>query len=97
MELSFVKSGNVFVAEFEAKADFNLHIEKDGGAVYVSQSTVKEGKYAPVNELYLDSWPHEKTMDKDVKNVVYPKYMKIVAYTTNAPRAVVTYPQGIEE
>lgn len=31
MDLNFNKKSNVFVAEFEATADFNLHINRETG------------------------------------------------------------------
>jgi hypothetical protein len=38
MELSFVKEGGRYSAEFEATSDFNLHIEReDDGFLFVKQ------------------------------------------------------------
>lgn len=88
MELTFVQSGNMWVAEFEVNKDFNLHIEKEGGSLSVFQSSVAGGKYDNVPSLYMSI--EDGVMDKDVTALIYPKTILIEARTKEAPYAVVS-------
>ena len=88
MELTFLLDGNKWVTEFEANADFNLHIEKGAGSLSVSQTSVPGGKYDNVPSLRMS--PEDATLDKDVTALLYPKTMRIDAYTKEAPYAVVS-------
>ena len=88
MELTFLQDGNKWVTEFEANADFNLHIEKGAGSLSVSQTSVPGGKYDNVPSLRMS--PEDATLDKDVTALLYPKTIRIDAYTKDAPYAVVS-------
>lgn len=88
MELTFLKDGNKWVAEVEVNADFNLHIEKGAGSLSVSQTSVPGGKYDNVPSLRMS--PEDSTLDKDVTALLYPKTIRIDAYTKEAPYAVVS-------
>ena len=88
MELTFLLDGNKWVTEFEANADFNLHIEKGDGSLSVSQTSVPGGKYDNVPSLRMS--PEDATLDKDVTALLYPKTIRIDAYTKEAPYAVVS-------
>lgn len=88
MELTFVQSGNMWVAEFEVNKDFNLHIEKDGGSLSVFQSSVAGGKYDNVPSLYMSI--EDGVMDKDVTVLVYPKTLRVEAHCKNKPYGVVS-------
>lgn len=88
MELTFLQNGNKWVTEFEANADFNLHIEKGAGSLSVSQTSVPGGKYDNVPSLRMS--PEDETLDKDVTALLYPKTIRIDAYTKEAPYAVVS-------
>lgn len=88
MELTFNKEDRAWIAEFEVTADFNLHIEKGWGTLHVMQTTVPGGRYDNVKSLHIGV--EDGVMDADVTALVYPKYMRIVAYTENAPLAVVS-------
>ena len=88
MELTFLKDGNKWVAEVEVNADFNLHIEKGNGALSVFQSSIAGGKYDNVSSLYMDTI--DGTLDKDVTALLYPKTIRIEAYTKDAPYAVIS-------
>lgn len=88
MELTFLLDGNKWVTEFEANADFNLHIEKGAGSLSVSQTSVPGGKYDNVPSLRMS--PDDATLDKDVTALLYPKTIRIDAYTKDAPYAVVS-------
>lgn len=89
MELTFVKNGNFYEAEFEATADFNLHIERVAdGRFLIYQKSVTDGKYAIVDSVaYQD---HEDVIDLDMAALVYPKYIK-VASVSEPTLAVVTF------
>lgn len=88
MELTFLKDGNKWVAEVEVNADFNLHIEKGAGSLSVSQTSVPGGKYDNVPSLRMS--PEDSALDKDVTALLYPKTIRIDAYTKDAPYAVVS-------
>jgi hypothetical protein len=88
MELTFVRDGNKWVTEFEVNSDFNLHIEKGAGSLSVLQTSVAGGKYDNVPSLRMS--PEDATMDKDVTALLYPKTLRIEAYTKEAPYAVVS-------
>ena len=88
MELTFLLDGNKWVTEFEANADFNLHIEKGAGSLSVSQTSVPGGKYDNVPSLRMS--PEDSALDKDVTALIYPKTIRIDAYTKEAPYAVIS-------
>lgn len=89
MDLVFNKQGNEWVAEFEATADFNLHIEREmSGLVKVYQRTAG-GKYTPIKELSLQLGS-QLTIDYDFVGVVWPKYIKVVS-KVEPTLAVVTF------
>lgn len=88
MELTFLLDGNKWVTEFEANADFNLHIEKGAGSLSVLQTSVPGGKYDNVPSLRMS--PEDSALDKDVTALIYPKTIRIDAYTKEAPYAVVS-------
>lgn len=80
MELNFILNENTgsWVAEFDATADFNLHIEGVAeGNIRVYQSGVKGAEPAFVR----GSTPYpslSKVYDMDFSAIVYPKYIKVV-------------------
>ena len=90
MELNFIKKENGWVAEFEASADFNLHI--DGvleGNVQVYQRGTTSGGYALVRGA--TPYPtYGKAYDSDFSALVYPKFIKVVC-ATEPSYAVVTF------
>lgn len=83
-QLTFTKNNNQWVAEFEATADFNLHIERnDVGTLGIYQRTTATGEYAPIQGAVLQLG---KTFDADFVGAIYPKYIKVVSQVevTNA-------------
>lgn len=95
MELKFVESNalgktKAWESEFEATADFNLHIERPkGGMVYFYQKTAGTG-YAHVDNV---PWMSGKNaIDLDFTALVYPKWIKIVT-EVEPTLAVVTFAQ----
>lgn len=88
MNIEFIKDGNKWVAEVVVNADFNLHIEKGAGSLSVAQTSVPGGKYDNVPSLRMS--PEDSTLDKDVTALLYPKTIRIEAYTKDAPYAVVS-------
>lgn len=91
MELAFIKTNTgSWVAEFEATADFNLHIERDGtGPIRVYQRTSAEGDFAAVNEFGVDN-DRRTVLDVDFTGVIYPKTIKVESETEPA-MALVTF------
>lgn len=88
MDLTFRQQGNVFVTEFEATSDFNLHIEKGRGSLQVLQSSVAGGGYDGVRGARMIRY--DDVFDSDFTALVYPKYIKVVA-ETKPTLAVVTF------
>ena len=80
MELNFNKEGNVWVAEFEATSDFNLHLERvDDGLIKVMQRGTTEGEYV---DSFITSGDNQmKNFDCDFAALVYPKYIKVISGT----------------
>lgn len=94
MELQFTKEGEQYVAQFTATGDFNLHIEKSRGRVYMLQSTVENGRYDGVKGA---SWGKlEGTIDSDFTSLVYPKYIRIES-EVEPTMAVVTFTSDVQE
>lgn len=77
MELTFVKKGEWYEADFTADKDFNLHIEKANGPLNMYQTTVQGGQYEDVRGLNfgLDN----TVVDIDFTALVYPKYIRVVS------------------
>ena len=80
MELNFNKEGNVWVADFEATSDFNLHLERsDDGLIKVMQRGTTEGEYV---DSFITSGDNQmKNFDCDFAALVYPKYIKVISGT----------------
>lgn len=78
MELIFQKQDKVWVAEFEATADFNLHIERDEpGILALYQRTTTSGEYAEIEGTR--EYRYKEVYDCDFIGSVYPKYIKVVS------------------
>ena len=77
MNLEFVKKDN-WEAEFEATADFNLHIEGvPEGQVRIYQRGTSDGEYAYVKEA--TPYPSfSNVYDFDFSALVYPKWIRVV-------------------
>lgn len=87
--MEFVKKNGMYEAEFEATADFNLHVErKKGGRFVVYQKTVGNGEYDIVDGLGTQS--HKDVIDIDMSALVYPKYIKVVSESEVTYAEVVT-------
>lgn len=73
MEVSFLKQGAVYVAEFEVPGDFNLHLErKKGGIISIYQRGSSQGEY----DLSYTSFADD-VFDHDFGALVYPKWIKV--------------------
>lgn len=88
MNLTFTQEADFWVSEFTAAADFNLHIEKGEGSIYIYQRTTSEGEYDYVRAM--GSSTYDKVVDIDFVGVVYPKWIKVVSYA-EPTMAVVTF------
>lgn len=79
MELTFTKNlNNEFVAEFEATADFNLHVENILPRDITLLQRTAGGKYDVVRD-FPQNPPLSNVMDYDFTALVYPKMIKIVS------------------
>lgn len=80
MELKFEKVKNLYVAEFEATGDFNLHIERvSDGRFLVHQKSVAGGEYDIVDTVSYMDLDHKAVIDLDFTALVYPKWIKVVS------------------
>ena len=78
MELIFKKQDKVWVAEFKATADFNLHIERDEpGILALYQRTTTSGEYAEIEGTR--EYRYKEVYDCDFIGSIYPKYIKVVS------------------
>lgn len=89
MELQFTKNTHgVWVSEFEAKSDFNLHIErKKGGIISLYQRTTGGGWD------HVDAFEyvrHQASIDFDCAALVYPKWCKIESEVEPSYAAITT-------
>lgn len=94
MELTFIKQGDKYVAEFEVTSDFNLHIERDvkeGGFLFVNQRTSKEGQYDSVGGASFNYG--DPVVDIDFTGLVYPKYIQVISKVLPT-KAEVTVSEG---
>ena len=77
-QLIFNKVGKEYVAEFEATADFNLHIERDEpGILALYQRTTTSGEYAEIEGTR--EYRYKEVYDCDFIGSIYPKYIKVVS------------------
>lgn len=88
MELTFNKEGKNFVAEFEATADFNLHIERNKGGDILLYVRTQGGGYDIVDDFGVQR--HQGVIDYDCTAFVYPKWIKIVSEVEPTYAAVVS-------
>lgn len=82
MELVFNQVQNRWEAEFEANADFNLHI--DGvleGNISVFQRGTASGQYALVRKAKPNPTLNVNVYDYDFSSLVYPKFIKVSCAT----------------
>lgn len=78
MDLVFSKVGNEWVAEFQATADFNLHLERvSSGSITVAQRGTDNGEYdtAWAKGVYEG----QRVIDYDFGALVYPKWIKVTS------------------
>lgn len=88
MELTFLLDGNKWVTEVEVNDAFSIHIEKGAGSLSVLQTSVPGGKSDNVPTLRMS--PEDEVMDKIIPVVPFPVTLTIVAYTKEAPYAVIS-------
>lgn len=93
MELQFQKvNENEWVAEFQATADFNLHIERvSSGSITVAQRGTESGEYdtAWAKGVYEG----QRVIDYDFGALVYPKWIKVTS-SSEVISCVVNFNEG---
>lgn len=90
MEIAFNKTGNVWVAEFEATGNFAIHIERaKAGIITMEQTSVQGSQYAPVADFPMSHRNHF-VIDEVFTGEVFPLYIKVVS-ETEPTMAVVTF------
>lgn len=75
MELEFLFLDGWWVSEFSATSDFNLHIEKDKGDIYLYQRT--SGQEFDFIQDFGFKKGGDNVIDVDFTALVYPKQIKI--------------------
>lgn len=76
-DIQFIKQENIYVAEFEVNADFNLHIEKSQSGYLYMQQRSTSGKWDSVRNFQVaDS---DYIVDYDFTALVYPKQIRLVS------------------
>lgn len=91
MNIQFKKEGVLWIAEFEATSDFNLHLEREGtGSLRVMQRTTPDGPYDHIRGGSFNY--NDKVLDVDFTAVVYPKWIQVVSMA-EPTRCVVTMVQ----
>lgn len=88
MELTFNKTGDLWVADFTAESDFALHIEKSVGYIRLKQTSVAGTEYAFVRSARFDD--NELVIDEVVQSAVYPVNIRVVS-VVEPTMAVVTF------
>lgn len=90
MELTFTKNlNNEFVAEFEATADFNLHVEDILPRDITLLQRTAGGKYDVIHD-FPQNPPLSNIMDYDFTALIYPKTIKVVCAKEPTYAAVVS-------
>lgn len=93
MELQFNKNGNYYIAEFSVAGDFNIHIEKSRGEVWVEQKTIPDGRFDSANSINIPT--ADEVLDFDIPVLVAPKYIRIKSEVLPT-KAVVTFPADVQ-
>lgn len=93
MELQFNKNGNYYVAEFSVADNFNIHIEKSRGEVWVEQKTIADGNFDSANSINIPT--ADAVWDFDIPVLVVPKYIRIKSEVLPT-KAVVTSPAEVQ-
>ena len=89
IDITFNKVGELWEAEFEATADFALHIERsDVGTIQLFQNTSSSNGYAIVEDFRFDN-RNKLVIDYDTP-VLIPKRIKIVSEVLPTYAAITT-------
>lgn len=75
MTLDFVLSNDIYVAEFEATGDFNLHIERDTASPIVLYQKSAGEDFALAKVINAVDAP--SVFDCDFAALVYPKTIRV--------------------
>ena len=88
MDLLFEKKGEWYEANFTAESDFNIHVEKSGGTLYLQQSCVENGQPATVRGA---NWGRDiDVIDEGFSALVYPMHIRVKS-SVAPTRAVVVF------
>lgn len=90
MDITFNKVGELWEAEFEATADFNIHLERNKGGVFKVYLKTAGSEYALVEELDKMYTQYKGVVDYDFTGAIFPKMIKVVS-ATEPTLAVVTF------
>ena len=90
MDITFNKVGELWEAEFEATADFAIHLERDKVGVFRIYQRTAGSKYALVDEVDKVYTRNVGTVDYECPSLIYPKFIKVVSGTEPTLAEIVT-------
>ena len=90
MELTFNKVKNGYVAEFEATADFNIHLEREKAGMFDVYQRTSGNEYALIDDLREEYAQQKRVIDYDFTGIIYPKMIKVVL-GSNPTMGIVTF------
>lgn len=74
-QLTFIQSGNAYIATATATADFNIHLEREAsGGLSIEMSHLQNGDFTQIPDI-----PQWGTFDRSFHDVVYPIYLRIIS------------------
>lgn len=91
MELTFNKTGELYVAEFKADKEFSLHIERMNGlgSIKMQQNGAEGGKYADVEDFEASN-STKPVIEYDSGAFVAPKWIRIESSVLPTYAAITT-------
>jgi hypothetical protein len=73
--LTFILSGNAYIATYIATADFNIHLEREAsGGLSIEMSHLQNGEFTQIPDI-----PQWGNFDRSFHDVVYPIYLRIIS------------------
>ena len=97
MELTFNKTGELYVAEFKADKEFSLHIERMNGlgSIKMQQNGAEGGKYADVEDFEASN-STKPVIEYDSGAFVAPKWIRIESSVLPTYAAITTEGDVVE-
>jgi hypothetical protein len=90
MDLVFNLSNEMWVAEFEATADFNIHLEREVEGMFKVYQKTSGNDFALIDDLGDVYTQYKDVIDYDFAGVIFPKMIRVVS-ASEPTMAVVTF------